>query len=250
MDSEEIELLNHLLSIDITDETTLKKELLYSNDLYLNKILNNINDQSKLQYLIYNILTCFELRYNDDINCFNFEKYMGIKYYSKYIALNYNQFRSIVTILMTKKLKILSNKIKLIDEFIEIFNYHQLYYMNFIFEKFNFNLKNSEYLYPYTLKFNSNIIGKRDKILSNKEIEYDYFINDLSKYNEDNMFGFIVLSLLKIFGYNRVSVNNQSNNIDKLRDLVGVITTNESIETIFRNFLNILDDNEICLVGI
>lgn len=123
-----------------------------------------------------------------------------------------------------------------------ILNVYQLIVLNYMLEKYNFNVYDS----PQYLGEHLNIYqGKRELDIS--ELYEDFFNNP--DFNNNSMEEYMCFAIGKLYSFVRFNPSNQGNNIHQLSSLLRVYTSNDNTINKLRRFLTVLDDNQIIDIG-
>jgi hypothetical protein len=220
-------------------ELKLRQEILNTKTL-ISSLFNQILSQEEKAYFIYTVISGLEICANTyEIEWSKYKNKLNDNFYSSYIALSDGQHKLLISLLLNNNNANNNNNIR------HIFNCYQLAYLNHVLENEKWNICDYEqYFYPEREALYE---GKRESNLD--EIMYNFFDNPQTKYSIDNMITYFILTFRKCYNYNRLNINNQSIDLNQLKDLLGVLCKNINIKNKFNAFLTILDEKQILLIG-
>jgi hypothetical protein len=226
------------LEINSQEELIARKNIINTENTICNKLFTQ-QRLTKYQraYLIYSIISGFELgiRTNDcDWSDYNVK--VNNQFYGKNIALTSGQNKLLILSLMDGNVETISH----------ILNIYQLVYLNDVLQREKWNVNNYESYFRED--WQPTYVGIRTQDLS--EIMFDFFQNPETRYTHQNMCDYIVLTFRKLYSFNRFLESNKANNVNQLIQLLNIIIRDDlNMNHKFMEFLNILDEDQILMLG-
>jgi hypothetical protein len=219
------------------EELIMRKNVINTNNTICNNLFVNrqLNEYERA-YLVYTIITGFEIRNdNDGIEWSKYVNTFNNKFYSKNIALTSGQNKLLILSLISDDYEPYSN----------ILNVYQIIYLNDILKNEGWSIDN--YQSVIHLDYQPTYQGLRNIDIS--DIINDMFHNTTTKYNTDDMLEYIILTFKKLYSFNRFVGNGKSYNIEQFTQLLNLLVSNININNKFREFINILDAEQISMIG-
>jgi hypothetical protein len=229
--------INDYLVINSQEELIARKNIINTENTMCNKLFTQRLSKYKHAYLVYSIISGFELgiRTNDcDWSDYNVK--INNKFYAENIALTSGQNKLLILSLIDNNLGSISH----------ILNIYQLVYLNDVLQRENWNVNNCETYFRED--WQPTYVGIRTQDIS--EIMYDFFQNPETRYTRQNIIDYIIHTFRKLYSFNRFLDSNKSNNVNQLIQLLNIIIKDDlNINHKFMEFLNILDEEQILMLG-
>jgi hypothetical protein len=224
-----------LYELNSQKELIMRKNIINLNDTPLNKVLTSSNlTKYQKAYFVYTVISGLEIYCTTlNISWYSYKRNIDDNLYSNYFALKDGQNKLLIVALLND------------GSLTNILNTYQLCYLNYVLSENNWDINNCDRL--FNLEWQPDHVGMRNSDIS--EIFYDFFENPVTRYTVNNMKDYIILAFRKLYSYNRFLQDNKSYNLNQLVQLLNVIISSMNINHKFREFLNILDEEQILMLG-